>query len=144
MYYVYGNQLLYENTGELDITSVINKNFNYANINILNTQLTNISSIYDVSNIKTYLGTVTENYFSIKNYQFNINPHLYYSYLNLGYIEGIMSLYLNGSTDTTINNYSNFKKYSVSIMNKMLKCRFCLINKKRILKMIKNKNKQFR
>ena len=43
-----------------------------------------------------------------------------------------------------INNYSNFKKFNVSIMNKMLKCQFSLKNKKKIMRMIKNKNKQYR
>lgn len=43
-----------------------------------------------------------------------------------------------------INNYSNFKKFNVSIMNKMLKCQFSLKNKKKIMRMIKNKNKLYR
>jgi hypothetical protein len=109
IYYVYGNQLLYQkNKYSLNISALIDTNFSYSNIVKLNIDLSNISSVYDVANIKSYLNTVTSDNFNIKNYKYNVNPHLYYSYLNLGYIENIISIYTNQKTDLVISNFTKF------------------------------------
>jgi hypothetical protein len=64
--------------------------------------------MYDVANIKAYLTTVSSTTFAFQNYQFNMNPHLYYAYLNLGYIENLISLQTLGNVNLEIKNYTNF------------------------------------
>jgi hypothetical protein len=123
LYYIYGNQLLYGNNyKDLQFTSLYGDYFNYSNVQVLNNTLNNISNVYDVSNIKMYLNTVSFNDFNLKNYQYNMNPHLYYSYLNLGYIENLMSLYTNSTIDLTINNYTNFNYSDIDNL------RTCVLN----------------
>ena len=48
--------------------------------------------MYDVANIKTYLNTVSSTTFPFQNFKYDMNPHLYYAYLNLGYIVFVQNL----------------------------------------------------
>ena len=110
LYYVYGSQLDEKNLA--NIGSIRCEDFNYANIltlgNILKTG-TNLN-VYDTSNVSTYLSSnINPTYFNYKYFQYDMNPHLYYSYLNMGYIENLLSLSTFGNIDLQISNYSNFK-----------------------------------
>jgi hypothetical protein len=83
--------------------------FNTTTIANLNANLiANSSSIYDGSNIANYLNSVDPINYNSTNYQFKMNPHLYYSYLNLGYIENLLSLDTYGNIDLPIKNYTDF------------------------------------
>jgi hypothetical protein len=113
LFYVYGNQLLARyGVQTLQVNSIQDDSFNYSNIinmtNLLNTYGP-INGIYDYSGVTDYLSTVNSTTFNNKGYQFKMNPHLYYSYLNLGYIENIISISSIGNIDLNINNYSDFK-----------------------------------
>ena len=110
LYYLYGSQL--DKINFSNIGSIRYNDFSYGNIltlgNILKTG-TNVN-IYDSSNVSTYLSSnINPTYFNYKYYQYNMNPHLYYSYLNMGYIENLLSLSTFGNIDLQISNYSNFK-----------------------------------
>ena len=110
LYYVYGSQLDEKNLA--NIGSIRCEDFNYANILTLGNILksgTNLD-VYDTSNVSTYLSSnINPTYFNYKYFQYDMNPHLYYSYLNMGYIENLLSLSTFGNIDLQISNYSNFK-----------------------------------
>jgi hypothetical protein len=110
LYYLYGSQL--DKINFSNIGSIRYDDFSYENILTLGNKLktgTDVD-IYDASNVSTYLlNNVRETYFNYKTYQYNMNPHLYYSYLNMGYIENLLSLSIFGNIDLQISNYSNFK-----------------------------------
>ena len=110
LYYLYGSQL--DKINFSNIGSIRYNDFSYGNIltlgNILKTG-TNVN-IYDSSNVSTYLSSnINPTYFNYKYFQYDMNPHLYYSYLNMGYIENLLSLSTFGNIDLQISNYSNFK-----------------------------------
>ena len=114
LYYNYGNQLLCpftSNANVLTSSSIRDTQFDYSNIQILTNKLSNntVYATYDVNNIVSFLKEVQSNQFNIKNFQYKMNPHLYYSYLNLGYIENLLSLNLYGNIDFNIKNYTNFE-----------------------------------
>ena len=125
IFYVYGNQLLAKyNLKELNIVSIQDDSFNYESIldliNLLNTYGVSYN-IYDYYNIVTYLNTVNADTFNSKKYQFNMNPHLYYSYLNLGYIENLISIINSyGTNDLNISSYSDFKYADIDVLNNSL------------------------
>jgi hypothetical protein len=112
IYYIYGSQLLTTyGIQTFQVGSIQDDSFNYSNIinmtNLLNTYGP-INGIYDYNGITSYFNTINSTIFNNKGYQFKMNPHLYYSYLNLGYIENIISLVTTGNIDLNINSYSNF------------------------------------
>jgi len=116
LYYNYGNQLNYSNNNnQLNVSSIRDTSFSNSSVHTLNTNLINLSgssgssSVYDLSNVIGYLNNVTSSQFQSQTYQYNINPHLYYSYLNLGYIENLLSLNTYGNINLEIKNYTNFK-----------------------------------
>ena len=107
IYYIYGSQLDVNNVS--NIGSIKSDNFTYANIQRLGNVLAS-SIVYDASNVVVQLhdSNIQPSYFNNKNYQYNINPHLYYSYLNLGYIENLLSLSVDSNIDLEIKNYVDF------------------------------------
>ena len=110
LFYIYGSQLDKRNFA--NVGSIRCSDFSYENVlalgNILKTG--DDVNIYDASNVSTYLlNNVRPSYFNYKIYKYKMNPHLYYSYLNMGYIENLLSLSTFGNIDLQIKNYHDFK-----------------------------------
>jgi len=113
LYTNYGSQINYTNSNnQLNLTSIRDPGFSNSNVDTLNTNLQTLSqsnNIHDLSNITAYLTNVPSTQFQSKTYKYNMNPHLYYSYLNLGYIENLLSLNTYGNINLSIRNYTNFQ-----------------------------------
>jgi len=116
LYYNAGTQLEYQyNTItnsflKLSTVGIKDGSFSFANIGLLTANLIlNSSNIYDGANIANYLDSIDTIYYNNKDNQYDMNPHLYYAYLNLGYIENLLSLNEYGNINLSIKDYTNFK-----------------------------------
>ena len=115
LYYNTGSQLEFQyfrKTNQflkLETVGIRDSSFNVKTVaNLTANLLANSSNIFDGSNIANYLSSVASINYNSSNYKFNMNPHLYYSYLNLGYIENLISLDTYGNINLPIKSYSNF------------------------------------
>ena len=108
LYFNYGNQIYSQfNSDIINSCSIRDGHFDLANVQTLEQNLRSHSNIHDVNNICNYLSNVTNEQFTFKNYKYNINPHLFYAYLNIGFIENTLSSNINGNIDYPISQYSN-------------------------------------
>lgn len=108
MFYIYGNQINYPyNNNILNAYSIRSSNFNY---NTVNTLINNLNALpfREASATVSYLSYTTPDIFAFNTYQYKMNPHLYYSYLNLGYIENQISAQIYGNINLEIKNYTDF------------------------------------
>ena len=98
----------------LETKGIRNSKFNA--LNAYNTFIYEPEISYDISNVESNvfnnlrLTPYKRNYTYVNSdYRFKMNPHLYYSYLNLGYVENLLSLYRYGNINLQIKNYTDFK-----------------------------------
>ena len=108
--YVYANQLYYPYCNSLNTSSIRSSNFNVNSINTLASNLSNISPPFFDTQSEWFrvMQGINDGYLVAQNYQYKMNPHLFYAYLNLGYIENQISAQIYGNVNLEIKNYTNF------------------------------------